>query len=296
MTRSVQGIFPALVTPFDNNEVAADKLRSNIEKYNPVGFGGYLVLGSTGESVLMSEKDRLTAVEAVKSAAVPEKIIIAGTGLQSAPATIDFSNKAAGAGADLALVVTPFYYKGQMTAGNLEAYFREVADNVKIPVLLYNVQKFTGVSLPLETIATLAEHPNIAGLKESSGNIAFLTEILKACPADFSVLQGSGSVLFSSLQLGAHGGILALSNFAARETVEIFNCVRSGELDRAKELQYKVIGLNQKIVGSFGVPGIKYALDLLGYHGGKPMAPLREAPQNVKDAVRELLSEAGLLS
>jgi 4-hydroxy-2-oxoglutarate aldolase len=294
-TKLISGILPALTTPFENGNLSPALLKRNIEKYNKVNLSGYLVVGSTGEGILMNETERLTAIETVRSAAGGEKIIVAGTGAQSTRATVEFTNRAGEAGAHYALVVTPFYFKAQMTAESLETYYRKVADKAKIPLLLYNVPKFTGLELPLETVVALANHPNIAGLKDSSGNIASLGQILRACSADFSVLQGSGSVLFPSLVLGAKGAILALSDMAPAETVEIFRLFHSGEWEKAKDIQRRILEVNQKIVGSYGVPGIKHALDLLGYFGGEPRSPLQPVSKETEESIRELLTDAGLL-
>jgi len=293
--KSISGILPALTTPFENGVLSPARLKSNIEKYNKVDLSGYLVLGSTGEGILMDETERLTAIETVRSAAGDGKIVVAGTGAQSTRATIEFTNQAGRAGAHYALVGTPFYYKAQMTAASLETYYRQVAEEAKIPLLLYNVPKFTGLELPLETVAALASHPNIAGLKDSSGNIASLGQILRACPQDFSVLQGSGSVLFPSLALGAKGAILALSDMAPEETVEIYRCFQAGDWEKAKDLQHRILEVNQKIVGSYGVPGIKHALDLLGYFGGEPRSPLQPVSQEIGESIRRLLVDAELL-
>ena len=294
MPVSISGIFPALTTPFAKGDLSESRLKSNIDRFEKIDLSGYLVLGSTGESVLMNDGERLKAIEIVRASASKGKTIIAGTGMQSTRGTIEFTNLAAGAGAEYALVVTPFYFKGQMTAENLVHYYREVADKSNIPILMYNVPKFTGLDLPVKAILTLADHPNIVGLKDSSGNIARLTELVKVCPTEFVILQGSGSVLFPSLMLGAQGAILALSNFAPAETVEIFQKVKSGDLEGAKEIQIRLITLNQKIVNTFGVPGIKSALGLIGYFGGKPRPPLQPVDQETKDIIGQLLKDAGL--
>ena len=296
MSDSISGVLPALTTPFKDGDLSVSQLKSNIEKYNSVDFSGYVVLGSTGESVLMNDRERITAVEAVRSSAAAGKKIVAGTGMQSTRLTIEFTNRAAEVGADYALVVTPYYYKSQMTAQNLEAYYLEVAEKSKIPIIMYNVPKFTGLNLPLDTVLSLADHPNIAGLKDSSGNISLLGEVLRICPMGFTVLQGAGSVFFTSLELGAKGGILALSDMAPAETVEIFKMVQAGKLEKAKETQMRIIMVNQKIVNNYGVPGIKYALDLLGYFGGDPRLPLKPVNQEIKDSIKNILKDAGLLS
>jgi 4-hydroxy-2-oxoglutarate aldolase len=295
MPTSTSGIFPALTTPFEKGDLSVSQLKSNIEKFESSDLSGYLVLGSTGESVLMNDRERIKALETVGASASEGKTIIAGTGMQSTRATIEFTNLAARAGAHYALVVTPFYFKKQMTPQNLEKYYREVAEKSKIPILMYNVPKFTGLDLPLKAILSLADHPNIAGLKESSGNIALMGELLKSCPADFMIFQGTGSLLFTSLTLGARGGILALSNMAPTQTLEIFERVRAGDLDKAREIQMRLITLNERVVNTHGVPGIKCAMDLLGYFGGHPRPPLQPVDQETREAIGRLLKDASLL-
>jgi 4-hydroxy-2-oxoglutarate aldolase len=294
MGQNLSGIFPALTTPFEKGSVSFSKLKSNIEKYNSFNLAGYVVLGSTGEGIMMSESEGLKAIETVRSSAVGGRTVIAGTGSASTQGTVEFANKAAAAGAHYGLVVTPFYYKPQMTAQVLETYFRTVADQSKIPIIMYTVPKFTGLDLPLQTVLALADHPNIAGLKDSSGNLSFVSEVLKAVPPEFSLLQGHGSLLVPALMLGAKGGILALSNIAPAETVEIFRLAQQGDFAEARDLQMRVLTVNQKIVGGYGVPGIKCAMDLLGYAAGDPCAPLQPVAQEARESIRKLLQEARL--
>ena len=296
MTQPLSGIFIALATPFEKGSVSFSKLKSNIDKYNAFDLAGYLVLGSTGEGIMMSGKEGLDAIETVRTTAAKGRIVIAGTGSASTQGTVEFINKAAAAGADYGLVVTPFYYKAQMTAQVLETYFRTVADQAKIPIIMYTVPKFTGLDLPLQTVLALADHPNIAGLKDSSGNLSFVSEVLKAVPPRFSLLQGHGSLLLAALMLGAKGGILALSNMAPSETVEIFKLAQQGDYVRARDIQMRVLTVNQKIVGSYGVPGIKCAMDLLGYAGGDLCPPLQPLGPEARESIGKLLQEARLLN
>ncbi len=295
-TRPFAGVVPALITPFQEGELWVSGLKSNIEKYNRYDLAGYLVLGSTGESVLMNEGESLAAVELVRSAANPGQVIIAGTGMFSAPETVRFTNLAADAGADFGLVVTPFYYKGQMSAKVLEAYYREVADGSKIPIIMYNVPKFTGLDLPLDAILSLAEHPNIVGLKESSGNLSLAEEIIRSCPDGFTLYQGAGSLLFPALMLGAGGGILAVANMAPGEAVAICRAVKAGQYQKAKDLQFGILTANQKIVNGMGVPGIKCAVEILGYAAGELRSPLKPVSEEQRKLIRKILEEAGLLS
>lgn len=296
MGKNLSGIFPALTTPFEKGRVSFSKLKSNIEKYNNFNLAGYVVLGSTGEGVMMSESEGLKAVETVRSSAAEGRTVIAGTGAASTRGTVQFANKVAAAGAHYGLVVTPFYYKPQMTAQVLETYFRTVADESNIPIIMYTVPKFTGLDLPLQTVLALADHPNMAGLKDSSGNLSFVSEVLKAAPPEFSLLQGHGSLLLPALMLGAKGAILALSNMAPAETVEIFNLAQQGNYAGARDIQMRLLAVNQKIVGGYGVPGIKCAMDLLGYGGGDLCAPLQPVAREARESIRKLLQEARLLN
>lgn len=296
MTRKpITGIFPALTTPFHGGEFSAEAMRSNIERYNLHDLTGYLVLGSTGESVLMDERESLAAVDVVRNAMPPGKTLLVGTGMFSAPSTVRFTNMAADAGADYGLVVTPYYYKAQMSAKALETFFREVANDSKIPILIYNVPKFTGLDMPLETILSLAEHPNVAGIKESSGNLAFVEELARGCPQGFTLLQGNGSVLFPALMVGAKGGILAVADMMPGEAADIFRKVQSGEHQKAKDLQLRILPAAQKIVGGMGVPGIKCAMGMLGYVGGELRSPLLPVSEEQERVVRRILEDAGLL-
>ncbi len=295
MNEIFKGIFPALVTPFEDGKFSSNEFKNNIEKYNKAGLSGYLVLGSTGESVLISLKERLAAVETVVSNAAEGRKVIVGTGMQSLDDTVEFTNQIAELKPHAALIVTPFYYKGQMDKTALKNYFLKTADKVKLPVLIYNVPKYTGVDIPSSLVAELAEHENIIGIKDSSGNLAKMTELVKFCPDSFSILQGSGSVLYPSLVTGASGGILALASMAPKECAMLYDAFKSGDLDTAKALQLRLLKVNQKIVGGYAVPGVKYAVSRLGYFGGLPKEPLLEVKDEVKAEIDNLLYEAELI-
>ncbi len=177
----LQGIFPALATPFDHHgDLYKIKVLHNIDKLNSINLAGYVVCGSTGETPLLSTAERLQLMEWVKAASSPEKTLIAGVGAESVHETIHLANRAAEIGFHAALVLTPFYYRNQMHRPDTQAlFFRSVADKIKIPVILYNIPQVTGYDLPSETVAELSHHPNIAGLKDSSGNIPKLAETVR---------------------------------------------------------------------------------------------------------------------
>ncbi len=209
----LNGILAALTTPFDQSgELAVDRLKENIARYNREPLTGYLAVGSTGESVFLSRKEVEQTFAAVREAAAPGRTLLAGTGAESTRETISRNAVAANLGYDFVLVKTPFYFKGGMTPDALLAHFRRVADASKLPVLLYSIPQLTGIALEADLVARLAEHPNIVGLKDSSGNVQRAGEILAAVPAKFQVMIGSADTLYPSLTLGATGGILAIAD------------------------------------------------------------------------------------
>jgi len=290
-----KGIFPPIPTPFKNGEVACDMLASNLQKWNTTGLSGYLVLGSNGEFVFLSEKEKIKILEVARENIPSPLKMIAGTGCESTWETIELTNKAAKIGAELALIITPSYFKSLMKAEEMITHFRAVADASKIPIMIYNVPKFTGVSIDAETVAKLAEHQNIVGMKDSSADMPLFAQYIKLCPAGFDVMVGTASALFTGLCLGAVGGVVAMANVAPEEAVEIQRLYDAGKLKEARDLQLKMLPVNGAVTVSFGVPGLKAAMDLLGYYGGDPRPPLLPAKSEVKEKIKGILQKAGLL-
>ncbi len=291
----LSGIFPPIPTPFVGGELAPDKLAFNIAKWNETAIRGYVVFGSNGESVFLTRDEKVTLIESVKENAGPEKVIIAGTGSDSIKDTVSLTNEVADLGADYALVVTPSYYKSEMNHDSFVMYFTMVADAVKIPVIVYNVPKFTGVDMEVETVAQLSEHRNIAGIKNSTENMRQLIEFVTNTPDDFSVIAGTASVLYNGLISGATGGIIALANIAADDCVNIQKLVEAGKMPEALVLQERLIPVNKAITSQYGVAGLKAAMDMLGYFGGEPRAPLMTLEDGVKENIRRILSRSDLL-
>ncbi len=187
----LNGIFPAITTPFNaEGAVAADHLRENITRYNRIPVSGYVAVGSTGESVLLTRSEVEQVFTAVREAAAPGRILIAGVGSESTPETISRSKAAANIGFDCVLVKTPSFYKSALNADTLTEHYRRVADASKLPVILYSIPQLTGVALEADLVAKLAEHPNIIGIKESSGNVQRVGEIIAATPAGFQTVVG----------------------------------------------------------------------------------------------------------
>lgn len=292
----LKGIFPPVPTPFDSaHRIALGRLTQNIEKWNRHDLSGYVILGSNGEAAYLDKEEKIALFRAARSAVPRDKQFIAGTGCESTVLTIELTRAAADLGADAALVITPCFYAGRMTRDALLAHYGAVADASSIPIIVYNVPKFTGVDLDAAAIAKAGRHPNIAGVKDSSGNIAKLGDVVRQAGPDFRVLAGTAGILFAALGLGASGGILALANVAPEQLVELERLVAAGEWTRAAELQRRLLPVNEAITARFGIPGLKAALDLLGYYGGPCRSPLQGLEESEREQLREVLVEGGLL-
>jgi 4-hydroxy-2-oxoglutarate aldolase len=287
-----RGIFPALTTPFEEDGwVSLGGLKENIRRYNKTGLAGYLVLGSTGEAVMLLRAEADAVLAAVKEVAAPEKLLIAGTGAESTAETITRTRRAAAIGYQAALVKTPYYYKPVYGAETYIRHYRAVADASPIPVLLYSVPMFTGVTLESPEILKLAEHPNIAGIKDSSGNVQRLGEVVSGAPAEFQVLTGGAAVVYPALAVGASGAILALASALPEKFVELYDLVQQGKHEQAKRLQLALATISKRIVSENGIAGVKYAMDLRGYHGGVPRLPLLPLAEEKKQQIAALLAQ-----
>ncbi len=295
-TLSFSGIFPPLPTAFDNNEnLLPDKIRFNIGKLSGYDLSGILILGSNGEQVMLSEKEKIAAIEAAREALPAGRILLAGTGCQSTRETISLTRAAAAAGADAVLVLNPFYYKGNMNQAELVRHYFDVADASPVPVLVYNMPANTGMDMTARMIIAMSEHPNIVGLKESGGNVVKMGEVLGNAKPGFQVLAGGAGFLLPALAMGAVGGILASANIAPDHCLEIYRSFIAGELTRAKELQHKIIPLNSAVTSRWGVPALKAAMDLLGLYGGHVRRPLLPADENMREQLKEVMQEEGLI-
>jgi 4-hydroxy-2-oxoglutarate aldolase len=295
MNIDLHGIIPPIPTPFDRGEVAHDKLAANVRKLCSTGVHGLLVLGSNGEYVYLSEAEKRQVVETVVAAAAEGTVVLVGSGCESTVETIRLTRDCAALGAHAALVVTPGYYGDKMSAAALEAHFTAVADAAPIPVLLYDVTKFTHISLSLDTVLRLAAHPNIVGIKDSSGNVAQLGELIAAAPAEFKILVGTAGALYPALTLGCPGGIVALANVAPTQCVRVYDLVESGQLAEARRLHLQLLPVNRAVTARYGVAGLKAAMDMLGDFGGEPRQPLLPLTSDEKGVLRGILRRAELL-
>ena len=290
----LSGIFPPIATPFDSGgDIYPAKVKHNVEKWNLTALAGYVVCGSTGESVMLTPDEKFTLFELVAKHAAPEKLLIAGTGVESVRETVWLTNRSAEMGYKAAMVRTPHYYKNLLNRADAQAlYYRAVADQTKIPLIIYNWPQATGLDIPAEAVVALSEHPNIIAIKESSGNLEKVMQMIREVKAGFQVMVGSAPTLWPSLLMGAVGGILAYSGAAPFSTLAIWDAYRAREEDAGRDWQNRIARAAYLVTVKHGVPGLKHAMDLNGYYGGPPRLPLTpptpEAKREIEEAFRDL--------
>ncbi|MCX7838043.1 MAG: dihydrodipicolinate synthase family protein [Anaerolineae bacterium] len=298
MPIKLQGIFPPVPTPFDSDgEILPNKLKSNLALWNQTGLHGYVILGSNGEAVMLTEYEKIALWQAAREAIPRDKLFLVGAGMESTRASIALAKRAAEFGADAAMFVTPSYYKAEMKPAALIRHYRAIADASPIPTIIYNMPAATGIDLDADTVIQLAEHPNIIGIKDSSGNVAKFATIVRAVRPDFSVLAGSGGYAYPALCVGAQGAVAALANVAPRECVALYEAFRAGRHEEARALQLRLVQLNAAVTTRWNVPGLKAALEELnqGFYGGPPRLPLLPLGEAERVALRKIMQEANVI-
>jgi 4-hydroxy-2-oxoglutarate aldolase len=294
----IRGIYPPVPTYFDTNEdLDLATLREHLTRLRAAGITHVVALGSNGEAMHLESGERRAVIATARAVAGSDGQVLAGAGANSTRSTIALCCMAAEAGADVALILPPHYYRSAMTGAALRAHYRAVADASPIPVMLYNMPgNAAGIDLDAETVLTLAAHPNIIGLKDSSGNVTKLAEVVANARPDFVVLAGSAGFLLPALVVGARGGICALANVAPRECLRLMDLYDRGELAEARSLQARLIPPNTAVTSGYGVPGLKAALQLVAGYGGEPRRPLMPLGETERSRLHAIFAEADLLS
>jgi 4-hydroxy-2-oxoglutarate aldolase len=285
----LNGIFSPITTPFDHHgDLYKAKVRHNVEQWNRTGVAGYVVGGSTGEAALLSAAEKALLWEWVAECSAPGKLLIAGTGVESVRETVALTNQAAERGYQAALVLTPHYYRNVLNNADAQAlYFSAVADQTRIPVIIYNMPQATGIDLAAATVAKLSAHPNIAGIKDSSGNVDKLAEMVRTVEPGFEVLSGSAPSLWPSLAAGAAGAVLAVANAVPYATIAIWEAFRTRDTAAAEDWQARLAHPATLVTAKYGIAGLKHAMDLNGYYGGPARLPLAPASPQAKREIEE---------
>ncbi len=293
--RKVHGIFAPIATAFDaSGEVDYGTFAENVKTFGATKLAGLVVLGSNGEFTMLSHDEKVKLVKTARENLPREKMVIAGTGCESFKETLELTKECAAAGAEVALVVTPNYYKRDMNEAALEKFFTMLADASPIPVMLYNMPGNSGINIPSSLTIKLASHPNITGIKDSGGNIVQISEVLAKAPEGFSVFAGSGSYLLPTLALGGKGGTLAVANVVPDYCAEIQENFENGNFEKARKMQLALLPLNAAVTSRFGIGGMKAAMDLVGYKGGLPRLPILPAGDDTRKAIAGILKELGI--
>lgn len=296
MALDLRGIWAPLVTPFTEDEdVDLEALAFNVQLYGQTPLRGYVALGTTGEFVHLRDDERGRVIETVvRTARVDDRPVIAGVGGHATRVAVEQARRAADAGAAALLVWPPFYYKAKIDGDALIDYFTAVADASPVPVILYHIPQNTGVQITPGVVAELASHPNVAGIKDSTGQPAQTIAFLREGGPGFQVFVGSTTALLAGLAAGAAGGILATANIAPYECCEVYEHARAGRWAEAAEVYRRVAAVDE-VVARMGLGAMKAVLDLLGYRGGYPRRPLVRPGEEDLDRLRLLLREQRFL-
>jgi 4-hydroxy-2-oxoglutarate aldolase len=287
----LKGIIPPMATPFDEaGSILYDWFERNIEKYLEAGIEGYLVVGSTGESVYLEHSEKLKLIESARKRVPTSMTLLAGTGVESTQGTIRLTREAADRGADAVLVKNPFYFRPQMTPDLYLAHYTAVADASPVPVIIYNVPVFTGIPLQSKLVIELAKHPNIRGMKDSSGDAKLISEtVWNADAADFTVVAGAAATLFPAMVCGAQGGIIALACAAPKAALALYRAFAAGDYKRAGDIQRIIAPAAGAVTGQNGIPGLKRAMEMEGFQAGWPRRPLLPLSASEHEAITQIL-------
>jgi 4-hydroxy-2-oxoglutarate aldolase len=289
----INGVIPPMITPFkENGDVDFDGFVSNIHKWNNDKLAGCLVIGSNSETVYLSEEEKLELTKLTVKNASKDRHIIVGSGMESARETIKLTNKCAALGAHSALVLTPFYYGGAMTSKALIRYFTTVADAADIPILLYNVTKFTHVNIGADAVAELSRHPKIIGMKDSNGDVPQLANFIRVADPGFQVMTGTFGAWYPALALGITGIISAMANCCPNPIAEVQELFIANKLEESRALYHRYFPVNAAVTGAFGIPGLKYAATKMGYTGGCVRNPLIDSSDEDKLKLDAILDKA----
>lgn len=291
----LSGISIPIATPFRDEHLDHERLRENLAHWRKFNLRAFVLLGSTGEGIALSDREKKHFVATATGFIAGYRPVIIGAAFQSTAQTIQFLKTGIDMGAAAALVLPPFYFSSLMTPATIKKFYFDIADAVDIPIIIYHFPKITGLAFTPEFVLDLAQHPQIIGIKDSSANLIFQQAILANKPDHFQVLTGSASTLALSFQAGAAGAIVALANIAPQHCIDIYHFAKEGDWQRAGKLQKKLILLNTLVTGTYGIPGLKYALDKIGLYGGPARAPLLPVNDDAKKEIDGELQKLGLI-
>lgn len=292
----LHGVFPPVVTNFDAaGDIAPIPFRENLRRWIETPIDGIVLFGSNGEGALLDEEEKARLTGFARDVVPAGYLLIAGASGESTRSTIRQAKLLAAAGADVVLVHPPAYFGPYITVAAMMDHFRALADASPVPVLLYHIPKYTKVTLEAGFVGELMRHPNVAGLKDSSGDMKRFADFTNACGKDCRLFVGNGALLYTALELGAAGGILGVANIAPALCAEVVRHFREGRPQEAGRIQGLLTPMHRDIVAAHGAVGCKAALDLLGWAGGPPRPPLRALGERERQQVARVMQEGSIL-
>lgn len=289
----LKGIIPPLVTPFDaDGSVLYDAFDRNFDRYFEAGIQGFLVLGSTGESVYLEHSEKVNLIKSARKRLSRSMMLLAGTGQESTRSTIELTKEMADLGVDAVLVKNPFYYKSQMTFDVYLAHYAAVADASPVPVIVYNVPAFTGISMEARLIIELSKHPNIRGLKESSGDAGLISQVVWNTDREkYPVLVGAAPTLFPNMMTGARGGVVAMADAAPKAMLDLYRAFVAGDYRKAANIQRIIAPAAAAVTTKFGISGLKAAMTMEGFAAGEPRRPLLPVNAAQREEIQQLFRQ-----
>ena len=291
----LEGIYPPVPTFFDAaGALDLETLRCHLQRLTEPGncwITGIVALGSNGEAAHLDEREREVVVQEIRASTPPDLPMLVGASAQSTRGTLALCEAAASAGAAAALVLPPSYFRTQMTMKALVRHYHSIADASALPIVIYNMPGSTGgLDLDAATIIAIAEHPHVIGVKDSAGNVTKLAEIVAQVRPGFQVLAGSAGFLLPALVVGATGAVAALANIVPRLCYDLLELFRQQRIGEARELQARLVPINNAVTSGYGVPGLKAALELIAGYGGEPRSPLLALGENEREQLKRLLA------
>ncbi len=291
----ISGVFAPVVTPFSGDDLDTDGLSFNLRKLNESNLSGYFVLGTNGEFRSLSSREQEVVLNICMEEA-KDKVLIGGASAESTSQVITAIHRLHEIGFRFVAVQPPSYFSKAVTQETILRFFTNIADESPLKVILYNAPRFlNGVTIAPATARSIATHHNIVGIKDSGPNGPF--SFVASCgdlESDFSVLAGSATFLYPGLQAGTSGGVVSLANAVPEACCALFDLFRQGEFSEAKELHNRIVKLNAAVSGTYGVAGVKSAMNLCGYRGGNPRPPLSGLTDSEIAVVEAALNEAGV--
>jgi 4-hydroxy-2-oxoglutarate aldolase len=293
----LRGLFVPVTTPFDpvTGDIAPVSFRENLRRWLETPINGYVIFGSTGEGALLDEDEKIRLAEYARDVVPSMRPLVAGAGAESTRSVIRLTRRFGDAGADAVLVHPPSYFGVSLSPGDLRDHYLAVADASPVPVLVYHMPKFTHVVLDAGLMGELSRHENIAGIKDSSGDLRQFAAYTDACDSGCRLFVGNGALLFSALELGAAGGIVALGLLAPDEYGELLDHYRAGRLREAGTIQERLAPAHREVVAAYGARGVKAGLELRGWHGGPPRPPLQPLGDKDRKTVARVMQQARLI-